>query len=243
MQANIRDLALRLEEFSADAREPNEHRDRARTQAARARQLDDLLSNAAALQNSVRVIVNEGEMRAEADLGRESSVVRVRHLDSAIWRFAQYDNVSGTFVLKRDLSESVQSPPDLRALEAPQERYADQHDLAGSDVPERKATSGSTVVRDAAVRGIVLERAEGHCELCDAPGFRTKDGRLYAETHHVVPLAEDGPDRVWNVVALCPNHHREAHSGAEAACIRTQLLTMLTDMYPLSSRAADTASA
>jgi 5-methylcytosine-specific restriction protein A len=200
--------------------------------------LDALLSNAAARRDPLRVIVNEGEMRAEADLGRDSSVVRVRHLDSAAWRFAQYDNISGEFVLQRDAAEWGASPNHVRATVPPQERYADQHDLAGSDAPERKTTYGSALVRDTKVRTIVLERSEGHCELCDAPGFRTRDGSLYAETHHVIPLGEDGPDRVWNVVALCPNHHREAHSGAEAPAIRTQLLAMLMDMYPVSSRSS-----
>ncbi|MBI5908921.1 MAG: HNH endonuclease [Betaproteobacteria bacterium] len=53
------------------------------------------------------------------------------------------------------------------------------------------------------------------------------DGRTYIETHHVIPLAENGPDSVSNVVALCPNHHRETHHGREAGAIRIRLLELL----------------
>jgi 5-methylcytosine-specific restriction enzyme A len=58
-------------------------------------------------------------------------------------------------------------------------------------------------VRDALVRTRVLERAQGQCELCDAEGFLTADGRKYLETHHVVPLSEQGIDRegTWSVSA------------------------------------------
>ena len=61
------------------------------------------------------------------------------------------------------------------------------------------------------------------------------DGRLYAETHHVQPLAERGVDRVWNVVALCPTHHREAHYGSRRVQMKVQLLELLAMMYPQQS--------
>lgn len=234
MEANIRELALRLEEFAANPREPNVHRDRARTQAARARQLDALLGAAAAAGAPLRVIVNEGEMLAESDLGRDSSVVRVRHLDPLSWHFSTYDDFNGAFVLRRGFPEVNEALPQQSV--AVVDLYTDQHDLAGSDAPERRTTEATSIVRDAAVRSQVLVRANGRCEFCDAPGFRTHDGRLYVETHHVVPLSESGPDRVWNVVALCPNHHREAHSGAQASMIRRHLITMLEAMYPLMDR-------
>ena len=46
------------------------------------------------------------------------------------------------------------------------------------------------------------------------------DGRVYLETHHIVPLAENGRDTEQNVIALCPNEHREAHSGAKKIELR-----------------------
>jgi len=231
MRSNIRDLAQRLEVIAANVGEPVEHRDRARAQAARARQLDFLLSGAAGNEKPLRVIVNEGNMRDESQLGQMSSTVRVRHLDSAAWQVVAYDEISGAFIIRRDGTAEADMSASVAAGTEP-ERYADQHDLAGADQPERKPVSSTTFSRDAAVRAVVLERAQGHCEFCGAPGFRTVDGRLFVETHHVIPLAEGGADRSWNVVALCPSHHREVHYGAQADLMRAQLKQMLALMYP-----------
>jgi 5-methylcytosine-specific restriction protein A len=56
-------------------------------------------------------------------------------------------------------------------------------------------------------------------------------GGVYLETHHVVPLSEKGVDHERNVVALCPNDHREAHHGERRDAIRTRLLAMLAEVY------------
>lgn len=55
-------------------------------------------------------------------------------------------------------------------------------------------------------------RAKGICDLCgkEAP-FNDKNGRPYLESHHVITLAEGGPDVVYNTVAICPNCHRKIH--------------------------------
>lgn len=54
--------------------------------------------------------------------------------------------------------------------------------------------------------------ADGICQLCRTPApFNDKNGRPYLEAHHVIPLAEDGPDTLDNIVALCPNCHRKMH--------------------------------
>jgi HNH endonuclease len=49
---------------------------------------------------------------------------------------------------------------------------------------------------------------------CGKPGFATPDGNMFLETHHMVPLGEDGTDAEDNIAAICPTHHREAHYGA-----------------------------
>ena len=61
----------------------------------------------------------------------------------------------------------------------------------------------------------VLARASGVCERCGvaAPFIRRRDGSPYLEVHHVVRLADGGPDIVQNAIALCPNCHRESHYG------------------------------
>lgn len=66
---------------------------------------------------------------------------------------------------------------------------------------------------------VVAERlfiANGVCENCEqqAPFMRKKDNSPYLEVHHIIHLADDGPDCLENTEALCPNCHRERHYGA-----------------------------
>lgn len=62
-----------------------------------------------------------------------------------------------------------------------------------------------------------LYRADGVCQKCkaQAPFKRAKDSSPYLEVHHVIQLAHGGPDNVENVIALCPNCHRESHFGTQ----------------------------
>lgn len=54
-------------------------------------------------------------------------------------------------------------------------------------------------------------RANGVCDLCGYPGPFQSKGKPYLESHHVIFLADGGPDAIYNTVALCPNCHRKMH--------------------------------
>ena len=63
-----------------------------------------------------------------------------------------------------------------------------------------------------------LNRRPQHYEYCgDKASFVKANGLPFLEVHHLVRLADDGPDIIENAVAICPNCHRELHSGAEKA--------------------------
>jgi 5-methylcytosine-specific restriction enzyme A len=66
--------------------------------------------------------------------------------------------------------------------------------------------------RSAAVHRYALLRANGSCECCgeQAP-FESECGVPYLEVHHLLRLADDGPDIPSNVAAVCPNCHRALH--------------------------------
>jgi 5-methylcytosine-specific restriction enzyme A len=85
----------------------------------------------------------------------------------------------------------------------------------GEIAPARKAFSGTFIVRDDKVRSKVINRSKGRCEYCDQLGFQKANGSHYVEAHHIISLAEQGPDTLDNVIALCPSHHRQAHYGAD----------------------------
>jgi 5-methylcytosine-specific restriction enzyme A len=97
----------------------------------------------------------------------------------------------------------------------------------GSNFPDRALSVGFIVKRDNNVRKAVLKRANGKCEYCGSKSFQISNGQNYLETHHIIHLANKGIDRVTNVIALCPNHHREAHFGLNAELLEDEFLNIL----------------
>jgi 5-methylcytosine-specific restriction enzyme A len=78
--------------------------------------------------------------------------------------------------------------------------------------------------RSKLIKQYALGRANGTCELCgnEAP-FLSSANNPFLEVHHILKLADDGPDSCENVAALCPNCHREAHFGKERSIILEKL--------------------
>jgi hypothetical protein len=112
--------------------------------------------------------------------------------------------------------------------------YADTKSNAiddlGTDAPDRAKSEVWSYARDSKVRDAVLRRAEGTCEFCGKLGFIRPDGTRYLESHHVIALAKEGADRQTNVIALCPNDHREAHFGDKCEEIEEQMILKLRAM-------------
>lgn len=98
----------------------------------------------------------------------------------------------------------------------------------GSDTPEKILISGVVYARDPRVRREVLLRAKGKCELCGKQGFLQSNGNRYLEAHHVIALANDGADRTDNVIALCSEHHREAHFGKRRDELEQEMIAKLS---------------
>ena len=82
---------------------------------------------------------------------------------------------------------------------------------AGSISPQQYTTLSVDYKRDPAIAETAKIRAKGRCQLCGAIPFLDKKYHPYLEVHHVVWLADGGPDILENVVALCPNCHRKMH--------------------------------
>lgn len=180
----------------------------------RAKNLDLAIQEAWRNDLPIRVIVNDGKMRKAGDPKAKPAKVQRRMLDPLPWAVTSYNRKTGQCTLTRD--------PIARGS-------VDQFDIPsdGGAGAERIDVRSSVFVRDRALRATALRRANGRCEYCLSPGFAMADGRVFLETHHVVPLSEGGVDSAENVAAVCPNHHREAHHGSRAAMIRETLLSHL----------------
>lgn len=192
------------------------------TRRARRKRMAALLAEAAAEALPVRVIVLDGKSRSASADGKTH--VRYRALDPASWSVVKAEPSSGKFVLSRG--------------EAPQ-KFVDQFDLPRPHTGPGTTSTATVTVRSRSreVRMFTLQRAKGKCEYCGAMGFSFADGRVYLETHHIVPLANGGPDIPDNVAALCANHHREAHHGRNARTIKLRLQeTLRGDAYPSLNR-------
>jgi 5-methylcytosine-specific restriction protein A len=178
--------------------------------STRMNKLARVLARAHAEKLAVRVIAFAGELGDRDEPEGDATRVTARRLDPLPWTVTKYDVETGDCVLTRGALARA---------------YVDQFAVTGGPLepPERRESQASAFIRNPAVRQRVLERAAGHCQLCGKRGFAMRDGAVYLETHHVLPLSEGGRDIDSNVVALCANHHREAHHGAEAIAMRAAL--------------------
>jgi 5-methylcytosine-specific restriction enzyme A len=80
-------------------------------------------------------------------------------------------------------------------------------------VPGERTVIAKRFERDPNVVLWVKRRANGICQLCQSHApFVTKQGDPFLETHHIIPLGQDGMDTIENTVALCPNCHRKMHA-------------------------------
>ena len=163
----------------------------------------------------VRVILSEGTRGDMASRVSSASHVLRRSLDPVPWAVTAYNLATGKATVTRGV---------------PAMQFVDQFSAVldhEGQTPERRVAERSIFARSSGVRRRALLRANGRCEHCGAAGFETVAGQVYLETHHVVPLSEQGADDASNVVALCPNDHRRAHHGADWMQFREDMLRRL----------------
>ncbi len=178
----------------------------------RAINMDFSLQRAARLKCPVRVIICNENPKLKEKPGKSTADKRL--LDSESWYVREYDD-DGNCVLQRGAISPL---------------YIDQFSLRELDtnIDASKVETTSTVYpRSREVREQALRRAKGCCEYCGTKGFITKAGSIYLESHHIVPLSEGGVDDVTNVIALCPNHHREAHFSKNVSELRKHFFEKL----------------
>jgi hypothetical protein len=206
-------------------------------------QMCDLLDSAACLAGVpllalVAVRTKDGEINPKA-WSREYSAVRSAIIDRSLsHRFSRSDFEA----IGRSLSD-LKGLGNRKAWAFVNRTYGDllyrrligdysdplysALDDLGTEDPARVLYAGYAYLRDQKIRSAVLLRAAGRCEYCGEEGFLKEDGSPYLETHHVIALANDGADKLTNVIALCPNDHRKAHFSSKRDFIEQEMLLKL----------------
>lgn len=190
---------------------PREHARNCKYMAKhRALRMDNAIQLAIIEKLPIQVVVCSGRR----DDGT-SSRAKKRLLDKMLWSVQSYDKDSGECTLCRGSADT----------------YIDQFFYidTGNDPVEKRDVNGQVFVRKAEVRSQVLRRAKGRCEYCGKSVFVSFNGSIYLETHHIVPLSENGSDATSNVIALCPNHHKEAHFGINKVDLRESFIEIVTN--------------
>ena len=180
------------------------------TTKQRALRMDKAIQRAIEEKLPIQVVVCSGR-REDGTTSR----AKKRLLDKKLWSVQSYDDDSGECTLCRGTSDT----------------FIDQfsHTDIGDDLVEKRDVNGQVFVRKAEVRSQVLRRAKGNCECCGQSGFVSFNGSIYLETHHIVPLSENGSDETSNVIALCPNHHKEAHFGINKVELRESFIEIVAN--------------
>ena len=83
------------------------------------------------------------------------------------------------------------------------------------EVPERVEMTVSRIVRDSMISKHIKTLHNYKCQICGET-IVLADGSHYAEGHHLKPLgrSHNGPDKIENMLCLCPNHHAACDLGA-----------------------------
>lgn len=118
---------------------------------------------------------------------------------------------------KLSKSDIITPSDSLEKTQITQQKTPIATDIKLPTSPEKVEQHLYRVLRDTVLARIVKEKNHYECEICNDT-LKLKDGRLYAEAHHLKPLGRphDGPDVRENIICVCPNDHVRLDYGAIA---------------------------
>lgn len=85
-----------------------------------------------------------------------------------------------------------------------------------NDFPNRKEIFVNKIIRDSSLAKKIKEIYNFKCQICDTILKLKEEDIYYAEAAHIKPLGtpHNGPDKIGNMLCLCPNHHILFDNGA-----------------------------
>lgn len=87
---------------------------------------------------------------------------------------------------------------------------AEDLDLNIDQQTKKKSYVISRIVRDSKIISYLKELYNNRCQIC-SESIDLGNWKLYSEGHHIRPLwiPHNWPDKIENIIILCPNHHTE----------------------------------
>ncbi len=138
-------------------------------------------------------------------------IVRFQKIEPRRFRLVGYSNEETQTepVSKQVKEQSYQNQIRQKQTLAP--KAYDIH-----EPPPRIEYTTYRVLRDTKIARDVKELYDFCCQICGRSGLKLKDGKLYAEVHHIKPLGKPhfGLDVYENVLCVCPNCHVLVDYGA-----------------------------
>ena len=142
---------------------------------------------------------------------RDSTLARARHLVSA------YEDIGALGRFKSDASVWSQSKPSASVYKSGlrEDLIPDQSTQEGSDRKiEQQRVEWLRRQRDRRKSASIKQRYDNACQFCGTR-LQVSSSQYYSEAVHIraVDSPHDGPDRMENMLVLCPNHHLQFAQG------------------------------
>ncbi len=103
---------------------------------------------------------------------------------------------------------------DLLGLNVSNQNIMVAHDSEILINPSRQDYINSRIIRDSSLTIKAKEICNYSCQIC-GKSILFPNGKKYVEAHHIIPLGapHNGPDKIENIICVCPNHHVELDFG------------------------------
>ena len=83
-------------------------------------------------------------------------------------------------------------------------------DLSSEVLPRKRKAIVKVYIRNAKITKILKNLYNGKCQICNFT-FKKKKDKNYSETHHIIPLGDNGSEEIKNVIIVCANCHKQLH--------------------------------